>query len=47
MRANVELVTDTIVEVRTHSIVTKDGRERKIDAIIYGTGFDVAGAPQA
>jgi cation diffusion facilitator CzcD-associated flavoprotein CzcO len=44
MRANVELVTDTIVEVRTHSIVTKDGRERKIDAIIYGTGFDVARA---
>ena len=43
MRANVELVTDTIVEVRTHSIVTKDGG-RKIDAIIYGTGFDVARA---
>ena len=24
--------------------MTKDGRERKIDAIIYGTGFDVARA---
>ena len=43
-RANVELVTDAIAQVRTHSIVTIDGREREIDVIIYGTGFDVAGA---
>ena len=43
-RANVELVTDAIAEIRTHSIVTKDGREREIDAIIYGTGFHVARA---
>jgi len=38
-RANVELVTEQIAEVRAHSIVTADGKERAIDAIIYGTGF--------
>jgi cation diffusion facilitator CzcD-associated flavoprotein CzcO len=40
-RANVELVTDGITEVREHSIVTTDGRERTVDAMIYGTGFRV------
>jgi cation diffusion facilitator CzcD-associated flavoprotein CzcO len=38
-RPNVELVTDAIAEVRADSIVTSDGRERSIDALIYGTGF--------
>jgi cation diffusion facilitator CzcD-associated flavoprotein CzcO len=38
-RPNVELVTDAIAEVREHSIVTRDGRERPIDILIYGTGF--------
>lgn len=38
-RPNVELVTDEITEVRTGSIVTADGAERKIDCIIFGTGF--------
>jgi cation diffusion facilitator CzcD-associated flavoprotein CzcO len=36
---NVELVTEGIEEVREHSIVTADGRERPIDVLIYGTGF--------
>jgi len=36
---NVEVVTDGIAEVREHSIVTSDGKERPIDAIVYGTGF--------
>ncbi|MGE5501093.1 MAG: flavin-containing monooxygenase [Ignavibacteriales bacterium] len=40
-RPNVEVVTDGVAEVRAHSIVGKDGVERPIDAIIYGTGFDV------
>jgi cation diffusion facilitator CzcD-associated flavoprotein CzcO len=39
MRPNVELVTSGISEVRAHSIVTEDGLERPIDAIVYGTGF--------
>jgi cation diffusion facilitator CzcD-associated flavoprotein CzcO len=38
-RKNVELVTDTVAEVRARSIVSADGREREIDAIILGTGF--------
>jgi len=38
-RANVELVTDGIAEVCEHSIVTRDGVERPIDVLIYGTGF--------
>jgi cation diffusion facilitator CzcD-associated flavoprotein CzcO/acetyl esterase/lipase len=38
-RANVELVTEGIAEVGEHSIVTVDGKERTIDALIFGTGF--------
>ncbi|HKY91576.1 MAG TPA: NAD(P)/FAD-dependent oxidoreductase, partial [Nevskiaceae bacterium] len=38
-KANVEVVTDGIREIRAHSIVTADGTERPVDAIIWGTGF--------
>lgn len=38
-QANVEVITDGIREVRANSIVTADGTEREIDAIIFGTGF--------
>ncbi len=38
-RSNVELVTEGIAEVCKHSIVTRDGVERPIDVLIYGTGF--------
>ncbi|GAA4133449.1 NAD(P)/FAD-dependent oxidoreductase [Actinomadura keratinilytica] len=44
MRPNVELETAGITEVREHSIVTADGREYQVDAIIYGTGFKVTEA---
>src|SRR5690606_28790851 len=37
-RRNVELVTDGIQELTTDSIITQDGKERKIDCLIYGTG---------
>lgn len=40
-RPNVEVVTDGIAEVTADGIRTQDGRERKVDAIIYGTGFRV------
>jgi cation diffusion facilitator CzcD-associated flavoprotein CzcO len=40
-RENVELVTDGIAEVRAGSIVDKAGRERFVDAIVFGTGFEV------
>ncbi|MFL6210581.1 MAG: flavin-containing monooxygenase [Pyrinomonadaceae bacterium] len=46
-RANVELVTDGIAEVRAHSIVGRDGVERTVDAIIFGTGFRVTDPPLA
>jgi cation diffusion facilitator CzcD-associated flavoprotein CzcO len=38
-RSNVELVTEGIAEVCAHSIVTRDGAERPVDVLIYGTGF--------
>ncbi|HEV2781132.1 MAG TPA: NAD(P)/FAD-dependent oxidoreductase [Actinophytocola sp.] len=43
-RDNVEVITDGIAEVHAHSIVTADGRERPVDAIIFGTGFHVTDA---
>ncbi len=42
---NVEVVTDAIQEVRARSIVTKDGQEHAVDAIIFGTGFHVSDLP--
>ncbi len=44
---NVELVTDAITEVRPHSVVTADGTEREVDAIVLGTGFAVTDMPVA
>ena len=38
-RPNVELVTEALTEVREHGIVTRDGVECPVDAIILGTGF--------
>lgn len=38
-RPNVELVTDPIDHVAPSALVTTDGTERPVDAIIYGTGF--------
>jgi cation diffusion facilitator CzcD-associated flavoprotein CzcO len=42
---NVELVTDAVAEVRPRSVVTRDGREREVDTIVFGTGFHVTDAP--
>ncbi|MFE6921570.1 flavin-containing monooxygenase [Nocardia sp. NPDC057663] len=44
-RDNVDLVTDGIAEVREHSIVSEDGTEREVDAIVLATGFHVADSP--
>lgn len=41
-RDNVELVTDPITEVRHDGIVTGNGQERPLDAIILATGFEAA-----
>ena len=43
-RPHVDLETSGIAEVREHSIVTKDGQEYEVDAIVYGTGFKVVDA---
>jgi cation diffusion facilitator CzcD-associated flavoprotein CzcO len=43
-RDNVDVVTDGVVEVREHGIVTADGTEHEVDAIIFGTGFHVTDA---
>jgi cation diffusion facilitator CzcD-associated flavoprotein CzcO len=43
-RANVELVTGGIAEVRARSIVSNDGTERAVDAIVLATGFEAAEA---
>ena len=43
-RPNVELVTSGIALVKAHSIVTKDGAERPIDALVLATGFEAAEA---
>jgi cation diffusion facilitator CzcD-associated flavoprotein CzcO len=38
-RPNVELVTERIERLSEKGVVTAGGREREVDAIIYGTGF--------
>ncbi len=40
-RPNVELVPESIAEIREHNIITRDGTERAVDVIVYATGFRV------
>jgi cation diffusion facilitator CzcD-associated flavoprotein CzcO len=40
-RPNVELVTQPIARVTKNAIVTTDGREREIDALVCATGYQV------
>ena len=42
---NVDLVTEKIVEVRPHAVVTADGVQHEVDAIVFGTGFRVTDQP--
>jgi cation diffusion facilitator CzcD-associated flavoprotein CzcO len=44
---NVDVVTESIAEIKPHSIVTADGAEHEIDALILGTGFYVTDMPVA
>lgn len=46
-REDVELVSDPIAEVRERSIITRDGAEHEVDAIVYGTGFKIMDMPVA
>lgn len=43
-RPNVNLETVGVSEIRENSVVTTDGREHEVDAIIFGTGFHVTDA---
>ncbi|MFI0895950.1 flavin-containing monooxygenase [Streptomyces sp. NPDC020983] len=42
---NTEVVTAALTEVRGSSVVTADGTEREVDAIVFGTGFHVTDMP--
>jgi cation diffusion facilitator CzcD-associated flavoprotein CzcO len=42
---NVELLTGGVERITRSSIVTGDGEEREVDAIIFGTGFQVTDMP--
>jgi cation diffusion facilitator CzcD-associated flavoprotein CzcO len=46
-KENVRLVTEGIREIRPHAVVTQDGVEHEVDAIVFGTGFHVADIPFA
>ena len=46
-RDNVDLVTDGIARVTPTGIVTKDGTEREVDAIVVATGFHTTDLPIA
>ncbi|WP_279101892.1 flavin-containing monooxygenase [Gordonia bronchialis] len=40
-RANVDVITTGIARITARGIVTRDGVEHEVDAIVYGTGFAV------
>jgi len=40
-RTNVDVITEGISHVTPRGVVTTDGREHEVDAIIFGTGFKV------
>ena len=42
---NVELLTGGVERVTANTVVTGDGQEREVDAIIFGTGFQVTDMP--
>jgi cation diffusion facilitator CzcD-associated flavoprotein CzcO len=44
-KPNVELLTGGVAKVTRNSVITGDGEEREVDAIIFGTGFQVTDMP--
>ncbi len=44
-RSNVSLVTEKIIEIRPHAVVTADGAEHPVDTLILATGFHVTDSP--
>jgi cation diffusion facilitator CzcD-associated flavoprotein CzcO len=47
IKKNVEVIVDGIAEVNERGILTKDGVQRNIDAIVLATGFQAAEAANA
>src|SRR5262249_51243092 len=43
-RDNVELVTEGIQAITERGVLTADGKERALDALVYATGFQAAEA---
>ena len=46
-KENVELITESIAEIRPEGVRTKDGVLHEVDTIIFGTGFQVQKYPFA
>jgi len=46
-RSNVELITTPIAEITSDGIRTADGTERKIDALVLATGYEVFSDPES
>ena len=46
-KENVDVITDTIAEIRPEGVLTKDGVLHEVDTIIFGTGFQVQKYPFA
>ena len=44
-RANVQVITDSISHIKADRVVTKDGHEYVVDALICATGFQAADDP--
>jgi cation diffusion facilitator CzcD-associated flavoprotein CzcO len=44
---NVQLVTENIARITPRGVLTGDGVEREVDAILFGTGFHVTDMPLA
>lgn len=38
-RPNLEVITQGVAAIGEHSVTATDGREREVDAIVFGTGF--------
>lgn len=46
-KSNVEVLRCGVEEVRGNTLIASDGTEREVDAIIFGTGFEVSNPPIA
>jgi cation diffusion facilitator CzcD-associated flavoprotein CzcO len=44
-KPNVELLTGGVARFTRNSVITGDGEEREVDAVIFGTGFQVTDMP--